>query len=61
MNHELYEVRSKAEYIEDLINGITLGIRKEEVPQHLVDEMFRKLEEIADILDEYYDWGNPED
>lgn len=57
MNHELYELKSKAEYISDLIlHGAELSSFREPVPQHLIEEMYRKLSDVADTLDEYYAW-----
>ena len=60
MTHELYELASKATYIEDLSRGISIGIKSDDIPQTLVDEMYRKLQEVADTLDEYYNWGDDE-
>ena len=54
---ELYEIKSKAEYIADLVTGIMSGNVRAEIPQELLDDIYRQLSNIADALDEYHDFG----
>lgn len=54
---ELYEIKSKAEYIADLAVGIMSGNARAEIPQTLIYEIYRQLSNIADTLDEYHDFG----
>ena len=53
---ELYEIKSKAEYIADLITGIMAGCKHEDIPQTLVDDIYRQISGIADTIDEYHDF-----
>lgn len=53
---ELYEIKSKAEYIADLITGILAGFKHEDIPQPLVDDIYRQMSDIADTIDEYHDF-----
>lgn len=55
---EIYKIKSEAEYIADLALGIMSGRKRAEIPQYLLDEIYRKLENIADTLDEYHDFGD---
>jgi hypothetical protein len=54
---ELYEIKSKADYIADLATGIMSGNARAEIPQELLDDIYRQLSNIADTLDEYHDFG----
>lgn len=54
---ELHEIKSKAEYIADLALGIMSGNVRAEIPQHLLDDIYRQLDNIAGTLDEYHDFG----
>ena len=58
---KIYEIASKAEYIQDVVRGIEAGLIVEEVPQSLIDEIYNKLCDIADTLDAYHDWGMDDD
>ena len=51
---ELYQIASKAEYIQDQVRGIKSGLVTEPIPQSLVDNIYRQLCNIADALDEYH-------
>lgn len=57
---ELYQIASKAEYIQDLVMGIESGLVTEPIPQSLVDNIYQQLCNIADALDEYHSF-NQED
>lgn len=57
---ELYQIASKAEYIQDLVMGIKSGLVTEPIPQSLVDNIYQQLCNIADALDEYHNF-NQED
>ena len=59
--HELYELKSKAEYISDLVRAMLAGNIREEMPQHLIDECYRKLCDVSEALDEYHDFGLEDD
>ena len=57
----IYEIASKAEYIQDVARGIQAGLVVENMPQDLIDEIYGKLCDIAVALDEYHDWGGEDD
>lgn len=58
---ELYEIKSKAEYIADLATWIMSGNARAEIPHHLLDDIYRQLANIAETLDEYHDFGEEDD
>lgn len=53
---EIYQIKSKAEYISDIALGIMAGNTRKEIPQTLVDDIYRQLCNIADTLDEYHNF-----
>lgn len=54
---KLYEIKSKAQYISDLAIAMMAGCVNAEMPPELIDDCCRKLQEVADALDEYHDFG----
>lgn len=58
---EIYQIKSKAEYISDIALGIMAGNAREDIPQTLVDDVYEQLCNIADTLDEYHDFGEEDD
>lgn len=59
--YRLNAIANKAEYISDIARGIAIGESREDVPLTLLDEIFSKLLNIADTLDEYHDFGEEDD
>lgn len=57
---EIYELKSKADYISDLVIAMLAGRIRKEMPQHLIEDCYRKLCDVSDTLDEYHDFGEEE-
>lgn len=59
----LYKIASKAEYIMDIARSVATqkeGNEIETVDTVMLNNILRQLENIADALDEYHDWGEEE-
>lgn len=54
---KLYELKSKAQYISDLALAMMAGCIRAEMPQNIIDECFQKLNDVAETLEEYHDYG----
>ena len=56
----LYKIASKAEYIMDIARSVATQKEGNEigtVDAVMLDNILRQIENIADTLDEYHDWG----
>lgn len=54
-------IASKAQYIQDLAIGILAGNVHDPLPEIYASDILRQLQAIADVLDEYHDFGLDDD
>lgn len=58
-NYILHKIASKADYISDVArNAAYQGGNIDIIDYVRLNEVFQQLQSIADIVDEYHDWGD---